>query len=650
MNPFEIKTSFSKTKRGKTLDWEESALDSKSEVEETHDAGRQTADLSWIRLTLACIFLILAGRVFYLQIVQGSIFRELSDSNRIRSQSLLAPRGLILDRNGQTLAQNAASFNLVAIPFDLPKNEADLRTEVGKAAQTFSFEQEPLLLKLKSTATNSILPIVAKQNISNEEAILFETRSNEFVGFSVQQIPVRDYPSPQMFSHVLGYTGLTSQEDLKTLDPDKYDNVDFTGKSGIEAAYEDYLHGENGRSMVEVDATGRLLDVLGIKNPIAGNVIKLNIDKELQEKLYNGLKAGRSPKAAAVALNPKNGEVLALVSLPGFDNNMFARGMKTEEYNALINDKNLPLFNRSLAGTYPPGSTVKPMVALAALEEGIVTESTIINDRGVLVIPNQYDPSINYNFFGWNHAGLGPMNIYSAVAKSSDIYFYTVAGGYPNTAVPNGLGAEKLAEYYRKFNLGKTTGIDVPGEKPGLVADPDWKAEYFKSDAILSKWYLGDTYHVGIGQGDMLATPLQVTQWTAIIANNGTGFVPRVLGQVLDKDGRALIQTEPKISVEKFAKDENLKIVQKAMRETVISGSGIQLMDLPITSAGKTGTSQFDGSDPKRTHAWFTAYAPFEDPQIVITVLVEAGGEGHSVAVPVAKDALQWWAENRYGK
>lgn len=648
-NPFEVKTSFQTRQERKNLDWEESAVDSHSSVNELYDEDRKAPAFVWLRAALFLTFLVFVSRIFYLQIIHGQSFRALSESNRIRSQSLLAPRGLIFSQDGQILAQNTASFNLVAVPFDLPKNASQLSEELDKASAIFSFDKNALLAKIKNAGQNQLEPIMVIQDMSQEQAILFETRATEFLGLSVRQIPIRQYVDAPIFSHVLGYTGLVSPDDLQKLDKDRYDTVDYIGKLGIEAVYEDYLHGSNGQDLVEVDASGKLLDVLGQKLPQAGNALKLNIDKGLQEKLYNDLKKGGNPKAAAVALNPKTGAVLALVSLPGFDNNLFAHGIKQQDYSQLLNDKNLPLFNRAISGTYPPGSTVKPMVGLAALQEGLITPSTVINDRGVLVIPNQFNPSISYNFYGWQRGGLGPMNIYSAIAESSDIYFYVVAGGHPSSQV-KGLGAEKLAEYYKKFNLGAVTGIDLPGEKTGVVADPDWKAQYFKNDPILSKWYLGDTYHIGIGQGDMLVTPLQVAMWTSIIANNGVGMVPRVLDAVMDDSGKEIFSNQPKVLVNNFLTEENLKIVQNGMRQTIVAGSGRQLSALPISSAGKTGTSQFDGSDPKRTHAWFTAYAPFEDPEIVITVLVEAGGEGHVAAVPVVRDALAWWAANRYKK
>ncbi len=649
-NPFEIYSGLNTRGKKTPLDWEESAVDTTSPVGDIHDADRTLPNMSFMWVALFSVFVILLSRIFFLQIVQGSNFRALSDSNRVRSQTILAPRGVILDRTGQTLVQNSASFNLVAVPFDLPKSKQDLSAEIFKASEAFSFDGNELVAQINKAPANSLLPLVAKQNISQDEAILFETRSNEFLGLGLEQIPVRQYVEAPVFSHIMGYTGLVSQADLAHLDKNKYDTVDYTGKTGIETAYEKYLHGVNGQNLVEVDATGKLLDVLGQNSPTPGQTLSLNIDKGLQEKIYNSLKKGSNPRAAAVAINPKNGEVLALVSLPGFDNNLFSSGVSSKDYSALLTDKNLPLFNRSISGTYPPGSTVKPMVGLAGLEEKIITPDTVINDRGVLVIPNQFDPSIKYNFYGWTHTGLGPVNIYDAIAQSDDIYFYTVAGGYPNSPVPVGLGAEKLAEYYHKFNLGSTTGIDIPGEKPGLVPDPAWKASYFKSDPILSKWYLGDTYHIGIGQGDLLVTPLQVAEWTAIIANNGVGMRPQLLNRVTDDNGKIIFEKTPEILIKDFLQPENLKIIQQAMRDTVTEGSGRALNNLPIEAAGKTGTSQFDGSDPSRTHAWFTAYAPFNDPEIVITVLVEAGGEGHATAVPVARDAMAYWEKNIYRK
>jgi penicillin-binding protein 2 len=648
-NPFEVYTnSAPSSSKNRPLDWEESAADTQGFVEGVHDTDRSVPQLWWLKTFLFISLAIIFGRLFYLQIIQGSKLRALSEDNRIRKQTILAPRGIIKDRNGQVLAQNTASFNLVAVPFDLPKQ--NLSEEIGNLAATFGLNETDVSEKLKNIDPKSIQPVIIKQDIPPEQSILFETRASEFIGFSVQNIPVRQYLQPEVFSSMLGYAGLVSPGDLSNVNKDKYDVVDFIGKTGLEAQYEKYLHGTNGEDLVEVDATGKLLNVLGENSPMPGNTLILNIDRDLQQQLYDSLEKGMAGrKAAAVAINPKNGQVLAILSLPGFNNNLFAHGIKTEDYQKLLNDKSLPLFNRSIGGVYPPGSTVKPMVAAAALQENVVSESTVINDRGLLVVPSQYDPSVKYNFYGWKHEGLGPMTVRSAIALSSDIYFYTVAGGTANSSI-QGLGAERLAEYYKKFNLGQATGIDLPGEKTGLVPTPEWKGEHFKDDPILNKWYLGDTYHIGIGQGDLLVTPLQVAEWTATIANNGIGYKPQILNTVLDASGNTVFKNDPQVLIPKFLSDKTLKIVQEGMRQTVLAGTAKPLQSLSITSAGKTGTSQFDGSDPTRTHAWFTAYAPYEDPQIVITVLVEAGGEGNAVAEPVVQQALKWWAENRYHK
>ncbi len=645
-NPFEVYTSVTRGKNPRPLDWEESALDSQSYVEGFFDDDRTPPGLAWLWAILIVTFLIVGGKVFYLQVIKGPGFRVLSDNNRIRSQTILAPRGLIKDRYGDVLAQNTASFNLVAIPTDLPKTgwEDELRT----LGQTFGFDPADAISRLSNIGRGSFEPVIIKQDLSGEQSILFETNASKFIGFSVQKIPIREYLEPQVFSHALGYPGLISASELQQVDRKQYDTADFIGKTGIEAQYEKFLHGTNGENLIEVDATGKLLDVIGENSPKPGNTLILNIDKGLQETLYKGFKEGT--KGAAVAIDPRNGEVLALVSVPGFDNNQFAHGIKQDEYQSLLSDKSLPLFNRSISGTYPPGSTVKPVVATAALQEGVITEKTVVNDRGVLVVPNQYNPSISYDFHGWKPGGLGPVTVRSAIALSSDIFFYATAGGAPNTQIKDGLGAQRLADWYKKFNLGQATGIDLQGEKPGVVPDPAWKAKAFASDPIMSKWYLGDTYHIGIGQGDLLVTPLQVAEWTAAIANGGTNFKPQLANKVIDSNGNTIWENKPQVLVNRVADDSVVKIVREGMRETVLSGTARPLNTLPISSAGKTGTSQFDGADPSRTHAWFTSFAPYEQPHIVITVLVEAGGEGNEAAEPIVKEALQWWAENRYGK
>lgn len=629
-----------------SLSWEESALDSRSSVEGFSNAQDTTRGVLWIPVLVVMCFCILLGRLVHLQIMQGSNYRALADGNRLRERIVLAPRGFITDAFGNKLAQNTVSFRLVAIPLDLPKDGLDV--EVANLASMMGLQPADIQAIIAKADRRSFEPVTIVQDITKEQSILFATRSTEFIGFQVNTTPIREYIDPEMFSHVLGYAGLISDDELKENATQKYSQSDYIGKTGIELQYESWLRGKNGFDQIEVDASGKVIKTLGTVDPVAGNTVELSIDKELQEKLYAEL-SSKGTKGAAIAMDSKTGHVLALVSTPGYNNNLFAHGIKQDEYQALLGDKNLPLFNRAISGTYPPGSTIKLVGALAALQEGVVTENTVITDKGVLVIPNQYDSRISYNFYGWKRGGLGAMTVRSAIAESSDIYFYIASGGHPSSPI-KGLGAERLAEYYRRFGMGSTTGIDLHGEKPGVVADPSWKASFYKNDPLLGKWYLGDTYHIGIGQGDMLVTPLQVAMWTATIANNGLGMKPQLLQKVITQDGKTITEAKPEPFIHAGVSEKNMRIVQEGMRQTVLSGSGRALASLPMSAAGKTGTSQFDGSDPSRTHAWFTSYAPFEDPQIVITVLVEAGGEGHVAAVPVAKNTLQWWAEHRYKK
>lgn len=645
-DPFEIYTSWHKPKNSKSLDWEESALDEHSDVEGFFDENRQGRKFSGLKILILVSCLILGVKLFDLQVMRGSNYRLLAEGNRIRNQTVLAPRGIIKDAYGEVLAQNTASFNLIATPFDLPKEGLDI--EITELAKALNVDPEEIWKKVNVMDRTSFQPVTVLQDISKEQSILFETENAKFLGFSIQNIPIRQYIDAPMFSHLLGYAGIVSENELDSLKDEGYEPIDYIGKSGIELSYEKYLKGVNGQDQIEVDVRGNPIKILGEIEAEPGNIAELNIDKGLQKALFEGFqKFSTKAKGAAVAINPKNGQVLALLSLPGFDNNLFAHGIKQGEYQNLITDKNLPLFNRAIAGTYPPGSTAKLIVGTAALQEGVIDPSTVVIDRGQITVPNQFDPSSQYIFRGWKV--LGPMTMTSAIAMSSDIYFYAVSGGSPDGQI-KGLGAEKVAEYYRKFSLGKVTGIDLQGEKPGLVPDPEWKAEYFKGDPIASKWYLGDTYHVGIGQGDLLVTPLQVASWTAAIANGGTIYKPNLLKQIVDQSGNKLYESKPEVLIKDVADRGHLKVIAEGMREGVVNGTGRALNTLSISSASKTGTSQFDGSDPRRTHAWFTLYAPYEDPEIVIVVLVEAGGEGSAAAAPIAKQALDWWAKNRYKK
>ncbi|MFH1460848.1 MAG: penicillin-binding transpeptidase domain-containing protein, partial [Patescibacteria group bacterium] len=396
-----------------------------------------------------------------------------------------------------------------------------------------------------------------------------------------------------------------------------------------------------GQEQFEVDSLGKTQRLLAIKPAQPGQGLMLHLDRGLQEKLYQSLDqalkklraSGESTrKAAALAINPKDGGIRALVSLPSFDNNLFAQGISQEELIVLKNDPNEPFLNRALAGQYPSGSIIKPLIAAAALEEKAVKPNQTIDCQGGLAIANEYNPEIIYHFPDWKAHGL--TDIIKAIAESCNVFFYTIGGGYGKI---DGLGINKIKEYLQDFGLGQTTGIDLPYEQIGLIPDPDWKAKAKEGEP----WYLGDTYHLAIGQGDILVTPLQMALAISAIANNGTLYQPQVVDKIIDQDKDLIKDVFPQKVRENFIDLSNLKIVQQGMRQAVLTGSARALASLPVTAAGKTGTAQFGNQD--KTHAWFVGYAPYQEPEIVIVVLIEAGGGGDQTAVPVAKEVLEWY-------
>ncbi len=637
-DPFSIYNSkLSSQNNSHKIDWEEGALFQAEEPDDYYEGHAVDSQIFYYIGGLLIVFLILTVRLGFLQIVQGKDFRVLADNNRLRIQQILAPRGIVYDSHNQPLVENIPSFELVAIPADLDEENVDAALlELSKIA---SFDIAETAKKIKQEGSKSYRIVPIAENLPKDVALLFESQANNFPGFAIQHNPIRQYKEPQIFSHLLGYTGKITEKELDQNKAEGYALNDYIGKNGAELSYENFLKGVHGQKQIQVDAKGNLKNIQGEVAAQPGSSLVLNIDGELQRQLYKNIVARNgNKKAAAVAVNPATGEVLALVSLPGYDNNLFSRGISQKDYSLLVNDPQKPLFNRAITGTYPPGSTIKPAIAAAALQENVVTDKTIIFDNGDLVYGG-------YHFRGWKLDGLGPMDMRSAIAMSSDIYFYTIGGGQAALNIP-GLGPDRLAKYYSLFGMGQKLGIDLPGEQPGVVADPAWKKKAFK-DPEMQMWYPGNTYHISIGQGDMLATPLQVVMWTTIVANGGTLYRPHVLNKVTNNEGEVIFENHPEVIRAGFIDPKNIQIIREGMRQTVTSGTARSLNTLPITSAGKTGTAQFDGADPKATHAWFTVFAPYENPQIAITVLIEAGGEGSSAASPVVKETLKWWAENR---
>ncbi|MHB8871273.1 MAG: penicillin-binding protein 2 [Candidatus Doudnabacteria bacterium] len=636
-DPFSVYNSnFEKKTHRPKLDWEEGALFQASEPDDYYEGQSEDSRITFYVSIVVLVFLVLFGRLIVLQIAQGEHFRTLADQNRLRVQAIIAPRGIIYDSQGKQLVENVPSFELVVTPADLPK---DYQSSVIALSSLMGFEADSLLAEIQKKSSTSYQPISVMQNLPKDYALLFESKASQFPGFAIEHNPIRQYPDPLIFSHLLGYTGKITDQELSNQEEGEYAHNDYIGKTGIEAEYEKYLRGVAGKKQVEVDAKGNLKSLHGQIDPEPGNSLILNIDLELQKELYKNIVAHNgNKKAAAIALDPQNGKVLALVSLPGFDNNLFAQGISQKDYLKLTTDPKKPLFNRAISGTYPPGSTIKPVIASAALQEGVVDDKTVIYDNGDLVYGG-------FHFRGWKESGLGPMTVRTAISMSSDIYFYTVGGGQSALNIA-GLGPERLSKYDKLFGMGSPLGIDLPSEAAGLVADPYWKKNHFDTKEM-QIWYPGDTYHVSIGQGDMLATPLQVAMWTSVVANGGTLYRPYILDRVTDVENKVIFEKKQEVIRSDFIDPKNIEIVREGMRMTVTQGTARSLSTLPITAAGKTGTAQFDSANPGATHAWFTAFAPYENPRIVITVLIEAGGEGSLAASPVVKETLLWWAEHR---
>ncbi len=518
-----------------------------------------------IIFTVAIIIAGLFSRAVYLQIIKGQEYNATYESLHSRREWILAPRGLITDRNGVTLAYNTPGQN-----------------------------------------------------------------PNEFK---------RLYPDGEFFSSVIGYIGRIDAQELYSKDTSGLGQgfgehthlpFDLVGKTGVESSYENFLAGTHGKIEKPMSAKGNSLQAPLVSNPKPGDTLVLSIDARMQKALTGFLKEKMtdvgSKAAAAVVLNPRNGEILSLISLPAFDNNAI-----TPE---LLEDKSRPLFNRALAGEYPPGSAIKPFMASAALNEHIISPTRIIKDEGKIFISSAFDPSVTWMFKSWK--ALGPVDMRRALALSSNIYFYTVGGGYKDI---QGLGIERIKTYLERFGFGSKSGIDIPGEQQGFIPTPAWKQENEKTN-----WYIGDTYNSAIGQGYIRVTPLQLALATSGVANKGTIYAPHVLKEVRDEKGEKIFSYPQKPIKENIVPQEYFDIVRDGMRLAVKEGTVYRLSSLGVDLGAKTGTAQAGiGLEP---HAWVTLFMPFDNPQIVVTILLEHGIGGEQSAVPVAKKFLEWYLAN----
>jgi penicillin-binding protein 2 len=565
----------------------------------------------WCKLILIITMIVLAIRLWDLQIMRGTEMRRLSEQNRIRIKKIVAPRGVMYDRNGKILADTRPSFNIYVVPEDIK----DFDQTVDGLASLMETTREEIVDKLKAASGfPPSFPVKIKPDISKDEVAKVEAHRVYLPGVTIQIEPKRYYPYGPMAAHALGYVSEVNADELKTKEYKEYSPGDYVGKYGLERMYENYLRGTDGEKRVEVDAMGREIRTLDIKEPIPGHTLYLNLDMDVQVPVEKALE---NKKGGVIAVDPKTGGVLALVSRPAFDPNRFASGIKRDEWNALITDKNHPLQNRVTQGRFPPGSTFKIVSAMMALELGIVNEKTAFGCRGGFPFGNRV-------FKCWKKGGHGSVAIHRGIVESCDVYFYNVGLK---------LGVDRIHAMAETVGLGKITGIDLPGEKQGVVPSTAWKKKTFGEP-----WYEGETVSVSIGQGAVWLTPIQLQQLASFVANEGVTFKPQLVNRIVSPEGKVVKTFEPVMTAQAKLKPETFRIVKEGMRGVVNEGSGTAYGSRiqNIAMSGKTGTAQASGQGV-HDHAWFIAFAPSESPSVSIAVLIEHGGHGSSASAPVAK-------------
>jgi len=575
---------------------------------------------------------VLMARVVYLNVVKGEEYVRTAQGNTIRSLPILASRGKIFDRKGVILASNIPTTNIVVSGYNLPSDSDTLQNMVDALSQNLHMSPEDIKKVFDEAKKENTISVILKADVDRDVALRFAELANNLPGVSLEQTARRMYEDSAVFSHIIGYEGRVSKSDVEN-NPSYLPN-DMIGRDGVERSYESILRGKHGSRRTEVNALGDVQrDVASVRSVSGGDIV-LTIDEELQKKVYDVLtgtleKAGLK-KGAAVVMNPMNGEILALASVPSYDNNIFSGRIDPDAYYALIQNEDKPLFNRVVSGEYPPGSTLKPIFACAALEEGVVTEHTQIESRGGVYV--------GQTFFGdWKAHGF--TDIRHALAVSSDVFFYSVGGGYGDI---KGMGMSTMKEYANMFGLGDATGVDLPGESKGFIPDEQWKER-----ALGEKWYIGNSYHASIGQGFIKETPMQMVSALSAIANGGILYEPRIVSQARFPDGETISYAPKKIRNISVHKNF-LRVVREGMRMAVTEGTAQSLNDLPIAVAGKTGTAQYGPKD--KTHGWFESFAPFDNPEIAMVVLVESQDEHGYYAAPIAKDIYEWYFRGRQNK
>ena len=590
------------------------------------------------RVIVAGIFIFLGllgliARYSYLQLYEHELYSTEADNNRIKLISVPPSRGYIYDRNGVILADNQPVFTAMLSPDEVP----DPKRTLELLAPIFDLTAEEItdiLARIENNKKND--PVTVKIDLSEAQVAQFSERKPFFHGIAIQSKLTRTYPYDELFAHVIGYVGRINDKETKTIDKDRYAGTDLIGKLGIEAQYEDLLLGQPGYQSVETDVHNNILRQLDTEPSTPGNDIYLSLDYGLQKVAQDQLNGRRG---AVVAIDPRNGDVLAFVSNPSYDPNPFISGISFKDYGALRDNIDQPLYNRALQGMYPPGSTIKPFEGLGAIHYGLMDWDSTIYDPGYFTLPGD-----SHRFRDWKRGGHGTVNLTKSIVQSVDTYYYKLA--YT-------MGIQRLHDWMVRFGFGSETGIDLPNEKPGVFPSPQWKRDTYDKG-----WLPGETISVSIGQGYFLATPLQIANATAMTANLGQHITPHLLKR---SEGAVHVDAieKPDGQIEFNGTKMDWLRMRTAMEETAKHGTARGIYNPKYRSAGKTGTAQVKSIAQGKSynkaalderhwdHAWFNGFAPVEDPEIAVAILVENGGGGSTTAAPIGKALMDYWMLQR---
>ena len=606
------------------------------------DLARFRSRVFVVSLVVVLCFVLLLMRLIYLQVWRHEDLRAQAESNRTSIVPIVPNRGLILDRNGVVLASNYSAYTLEITPSKVESLEQTI-DDLSKMVDITSRDRRRFKKLMEESKNFESLPI--RTRLTDTEVARFAAQRFRFPGVEIKARLFRNYPYGELASHVIGYIGRINQTEKDKIDDGEdqanYRGTEYIGKLGVEQSYESQLHGITGVEQIETSAGGRAVRKLASNPATPGNTVMLSIDIKLQsliETMYG------TRRGALVAMNPKTGEILAFVSKPTFDPNLFVEGIDSESWQALNESPDKPLLNRALRGTYPPGSTYKPFMALAALETGTRTPEQSIVDPGFFLFGG-------HRFRDDKEGGHGVVDMYRSIVLSCDTYYYTLA---------NDLGVDTIHDQMQRFGFGELTGVDILGETRGLLPSTDWKRRAYKR-ADQQKWYAGETISLGIGQGYNSFTMLQIAQAVATLANNGVRHPPRLVTATEDAETHARVPVAPAPTLDLGVKQAHLDVIHKAMVGVTVEGTSSRAFaGTPYVSAGKTGTAQAVGlgKDQKydahkmeehlRDHALYVAYAPADDPQIAIAMVVENAGFGAEHAAPIARRVMDYWLLHQY--